>query len=38
MKKAGGIIALVAGIFGVLAAIVTLVLGPGGPNVHIWTS
>ena len=30
MKKAGGIIALIAGIFGVLAAIFTLLVGGAG--------
>lgn len=34
MKKAGGIIALIAGIFGVLAAIVTLLFGGIGAGLE----
>ncbi len=34
MQKAGGIIALIAGIFGVLAAIVTLMIGGIGAGIE----
>lgn len=34
MRKAGGIIALIAGIFGVIAAIVTLVIGGVGSALN----